>query len=835
MPKEAKKYIGVSIGDTGFKIRDYIGEGRISYVFTAEKEGRILACKIIPDRLTRGWEREITKTQKLQDEGIESVVPYIDHGVQLINSNETFTWILWRYVKGMNLKQYILQKPERLSISFIENLALRLLEVIYACHVAGFQHGDLHEGNILVSDPTQFRLTAQRQIWVTDFGMGGSHNRLQPKNDKIQFYGIIKNLLSQINPASLEAEQRILHHEMVVFMDKKFLVHTEGIETSTSNLKMLFEELKSLESKAKIEDTTRKMGKRKVEAGDYLAAEMLGEDAEEWRDLFVPELLAAKDLLSKNITILTGARGCGKTMAFKRLTYYMDKIIGQNSGVDESETFIGFYLNSRSLVEAFPEMRNHLDELKRARLIHYFHLAWLSEISKTLSVSDVDQIQGLQWLEDIFNRFFPDRYEFSLKGENVLAHIRAFIEDEKEKTRFPSKNDYRTERWSLARYDFLDILTAEIKKRLVWAAHKPLYFFLDDYTIPTISRQVQKILNSIVFKRRSDLFFKISTEAINSFEPSTEDNKPLELNHDYELIDLSVVSLDMDDRSRANLLDAIFIKRINREQVFKDKNLRLKDLLGWNKQSNNELADAIRKSARGEKTNIYYYGIQYFEGVWSSDIRRMIQIFVDMLREWERNPKDKISHYLIRPRIQNDVLIRAGRSFLEFTLQMPDPKYLETQGPIAESKQRFGEHMKDIVEAFIQVSSHELKFGDLVKNQDKKHPKQAFKIEVLDHFDLQEAAIPYYEGLIRYHIFLGDRRGKSVRGTLSPRLYLNRVLIPHARLTFSKHDNIHLTNQQFNFLLIDPQQFVKDYKNKKWGNASKWNRGKDQTELPFSK
>ena len=42
--------------------------------------------------------------------------------------------------------------------------------------------------------------------------------------------------------------------------------------------------------------------------GDYLYAEALGYRADEWRILFVPEILGSRDLLSKNITILTGAR-----------------------------------------------------------------------------------------------------------------------------------------------------------------------------------------------------------------------------------------------------------------------------------------------------------------------------------------------------------------------------------------------------------------------------------------------------------------------------------------------------------------------------------------------
>src|SRR5207244_3113677 len=104
-------------------------------------------------------------------------------------------------------------------------------------------------------------------------------------------------------------------------------------------------------------------------------AEALGYRVEEWKDLFVPEFLAAQDLLSKNITILTGARGCGKTMAFRRLTAFMDKVIGESSRVKGAAQFVGFYLNCRDLVEAFPWLPSKVTKGMQQQIIHYFHLA----------------------------------------------------------------------------------------------------------------------------------------------------------------------------------------------------------------------------------------------------------------------------------------------------------------------------------------------------------------------------------------------------------------------------------------------------------------------------
>jgi len=83
---------------------------------------------------------------------------------------------------------------------------------------------------------------------------------------------------------------------------------------------------------------------------------------------------------------------------------------------------------------------------------------------------------------------------------------------------------------------------------------------------------------------------------------------------------------------------------------------------------------------------------------------------------------------------------------------------------------------------------------------------------VLDRVDIPDDVLHYYEGLIRWHLFLQDWRGKSVRGLITARLYLNRILLPVARLTVSSHDNISLTNDEFVDLLREPDGFEERYR-----------------------
>ena len=329
-----------------------------------------------------------------------------------------------------------------------------------------------------------------------------------------------------------------------------------------------------------------------------------------------------------------------------------------------------------------------------------------------------------------------------------------------------------------------------------------------------LPRQVQNTLNPIVFKRRSDLFFKISTESTNSIALRGISNKPLELHQDFDLIDLATESLHQDRNAKKKLLTNIFNPRIERHSVLRDKNLDLGTVLGAMDLSNNELAWQMRKNSEGETSrHILYHGLDSFVGMWASDIRIMIQMFTDILRDADESLS--ANSLPIAKEIQNKVYNSTGGEFLEFIRSVVDPSQWDTSPTSTGQGERFGTHLKDIVEAFVNVSKYELSKGNLVKNQSRQNPKQCFRIEIIDKFNLPSDAAVYYEGLIRWHVFLQDWRGKSMRGMITPRLYLNRVLLPFCNLTFSSHDNLPLTNSEFANMLINPTEFFQYWKKKR--------------------
>jgi hypothetical protein len=87
----------------------------------------------------------------------------------------------------------------------------------------------------------------------------------------------------------------------------------------------------------------------------------------------------------------------------------------------------------------------------------------------------------------------------------------------------------------------------------------------------------------------------------------------------------------------------------------------------------------------------------------------------------------------------------------------------------------------------------------------------AFRIEIIDEFRIEGLAREIYRDLVRYGLFMRDSRGKSVRGTFVPRLYLRRLLLPFCTLALSKRDSVPLTCEAFTQLLIEPDTFKSSF------------------------
>jgi dephospho-CoA kinase len=552
--------------------------------------------------------------------------------------------------------------------------------------------------------------------------------------------------------------------------------------------------------------------------GDYLAAEHLGNDFNEWQALFVPKFIATDELLERNISVLTGLRGCGKTMLFKRLTSYFNIKLNGCADLAGSDSFYGFYINARDIAETFPWLPEDKIQSAREQIIHNFNLRWTLEILIWLREEiSKNNVCDIRFLNDYFKESFSDY--FTSEAVNSISYIILMIKKEINKSRLMSC--YHSSGWPLTNYDYLDELVTVLNENVNFIEKKPFYFFLDDYSTPMVKASIQKVINPIIFRRSATIVFKISTESVESFLQVGLNNKTLEENNDYRLIDCGMLTLNKSTHDCKNILFSIINKRINRHPKLKDRELTAEKMLGKTVFNDEKRAEIIKnfdsaKIEEGNKKHIYQ-GWEVFCDMWTSDIREMINYFADMVNKEE---KIEDSNFRISDKIQDDVYKEAGQHFIALLDSATNPSEDELQ---KDRKIAYAKHLRSIVESFGELALYELK-NKMTKNEGRPRIKKARRIEIKSiDGELTEEALSYYKGLLRYGIFIRDYRGKSIQGKIVPRLVLRGRLIPCFRLVFSKRDNIAMSWDEFQQFLLQPREFIK----------AKMSKNEDQKELLF--
>lgn len=814
--KNKKGFIGLTID--GYTIEKAIKSGNVGSVYFARNSelDDVRAVKFISKDKVDGkptWEQEIKKVIRLKQ--TEGVVHYHKHDFINVNG-ATYLYIMWDYIDSNSLAEMI--ENSEITLQLLINVIDRALNVFFACTQLGMQHADFHAGNILIQKPDPLSMNSDiRKVWITDFGYGTFSNDIPPMDDYKGLARIIQQSIEKIDFHQLEREERFkykaLRDEFPKYLHEENL--TEG--DYVRNPKKLLEIMYSLFTEPEKTTSYTKA------VGDYLSTELIGERYDEWEALFVPKFLASNELLDRNICILTGLRGCGKTMMFRRLSEPLVSKLGK-AGIDGEDSFVGFYLNARNIAEAFPWLPSKKETEARKQVLNYFHLRWTVETLEWIKSECVkNSIFDISWLTDFLKKYLKT---ISLSSTTVYGTLNELIGICHIKINESKLGDKYWDdiEWPFSDYDYLELLFDTISKHCSFAKNKAFYLFLDDYSTPMVTETTQLILNPIIFRRSPLAFFKVSTESVESFSRRGLNGKLLEEGADYKLIELGIESLSKNDKEISEIISAIFAKRIERNTYFKDKKLSLLDILGKTDISFVDMAEMIKEN---DKQTVYY-GFDNFCNIWSSDIRELIKIFSEMvaqegnssLSQKEQNGFQNCD-YIIDKKVQDHVFREAGGRFLHLLAVATNPSGAKSLTENSDDANIYGAHLYDIVTAFQEMAYNSLKYKTS-KNQGTCPPKQARKIELVTanaNGALSDQAREYYRGLIRYGVFIQDYRAKSVRGTAATRLYIRSLLIPYCRITFSKRDCISLEWSDFNEMLLDPNVF-KDKFIKKLKNAN---------------
>jgi len=825
------KNIFVKTQINGWILEKEIGHGNIGVVYCATKKitknfTDRRAVKIIPrGNLRNGWDSEIEKAGSLKN--IPEVVQYYDHRVETLKDSKEYVCIFWEYVDGQNLRDYL--QTEHISLPVITRIVEQVLQFFYSLDKIKESHGDLHAGNIMIAKPDPRQYGSSEKIKITDFGIGGSRNKIKPKDDYTEFANFCHLALEKIDPAELNDTECKRKYEYLIedFLTKKILERNASVGDFVRNPGKLLERFKEDLSNLQTE-SWRKPNLPLKNPFDYLSCEQIGDSFELLQALYSKNYPGYDELLQKTNTILTGPRGCGKTTIFRNLSLKTQLLAGKIKKFDEIDSYIGIYFHCGNIFFAF----HSIFKVDKQLLISYFNLTLLKELFVTLlaarssPIGNIDE-ESLLKIEKYF-KVNLNNYRLSPQGTDVLRNITAFIDREQIKIcnciRYKGKSGNSIERIPI---DFIPKFCAELQKIVKWMNGRPIYFFLDDYSLPHVSQEIQKTLHDIILYRWSPCFFKIATESITTIYPYDSTGKLLEETREYDVIDLGAYFIrtpiqkqETPEGNRNKFLLEVINNRLANSRDILPEYRDISKILGSNPYgSYNKLALQIRGEEQSKRVN--YSGFDIISDLFSGDIADILRLVRNILSgslKFFTQPGFKLP---INPETQDKAMREYGANFLSRVEAAP----------------KTGPKMRHVAEEFGKTANWVLKNMNS-KNEDQNPPKQAFRIEIRDRFSFDNRAqmleiynqlvfpeerkkydfnsfladmkTTYYD-LLRYGVFLRDVRGKSQRGAISPRLYLRRLLIPTFVITPNQRDNIGLEVAQFFVLLYKPEEFYKSY------------------------
>lgn len=776
-----------------------VDSGSDGHLFRARSAdlGRDVACKIIPkSNLVRDddgkeiWRYEVHKADALLSPTVVKFFDIrewtdVDDGIQCVV-------LISEFVEGPSLRKFIKDTAEQVTVNFIIDWLATMLNLFNEMEVRGVKHGDLHAGNILVEDRSSYDLLGSRFVFrVTDFGVAEATSDARFKDDYHQLAHVLDQLLEVIVPSyssTCSPKEKfsidVLRHHYL----ERHLVETDLTRDHLARQpKELLHRLQQLDAEFE-QASTQKAAL--LTPFDFLSCEQIGEASGLLQSLYSDRFLGLAEIESRNNVVVTGPRGCGKSTVFRSLS------LDHRLRVGEAEPlrlrYLSTYYRCDDLYFAFPRyvvpQRNDAIDIT----VHFLTSTLLGKLLDSLET----------WAREYFTEEFkaaepriaqalwtvlgmsppqtPNQNTFkTIIGRLNKERIRA-ADDQ----RFVNDSKRAFGKWfgPEAIQKACEVLGSTFSH----IGERPIYFFIDDYSAPKITKELQTSLNRVLMQRSAFCFFKLSTESPVSFAKSDLDNKIYVENREFVLQNLGLVYLHTDVQRKLTFIEDVFRRRLGNTADFPAKSLE--ELVGSSdKQNNNELARSIRA---GDKPQIW--SKESLCGLCSGDIHYVISLVGDMVRLG--GGPDELAKVGSLPKIsasvQNRAVREAAGNFLKNLRGIP----------------RCGEELVAIVEAFGNVAHSHLRFLNS-KNQVGNPPKQASRIEPYEPFALSEKAQRLYDELLRYSVFIEDFRGKSRRGNLVPRLYLRRFLVPHFNLTFSTRDSIELEPEEFEAFLLRPKAF----------------------------
>lgn len=795
----------------GYFLKKFINSGYKGGTFLAyDRLGGKCALKLvqIEEYENKPWIREAMKVAKLRDnENIAILYDANETEIKMENgSTQKFAYFSTEFIDGITLKQFINEKIIRIDqiILIIKGLCGAFNGMIRE----GIIHDDLHDGNIMLQaqsqDDAESAETANLyKVKVIDFGSVKSLETGTKKeiDDYGHFANHINGMLNKLVPFSheLSPEEKYLFDRLKILVSR--INETDPQQRRPyCNPRYIWSYVSHEKERSRKLKEELKEPLELFDPFEYLSADEIGDD-ELLVSLFSDNFPWYKDIHDASNTVLTGPRGCGKTMILKYMRFrtrlssekMRDKILHEDS-------FVGFFVSCQlDLFMKFDFEDIVSDSWLVRSFMHYFNILYLLECIESirygvekhiieLPIGFIDSLQ--KFVENSIRESL--RESIILKGTDIFNVLVSLVNKELKETEKELRN--RKAPVNQTPKDFLTNLALLIKEIPLFKG-KRIFYLLDDYFEPRIPFEIQKSLNRVIFMRQESHWFKISTVPYG-IKFIDLDGNVFEKNREYREINLGNKYLAMPHTK----LKSLFISEIvnNRLKLAKYPTT-IEKILG---ESSFPLG-TIGRSLKDEKTRreTRYYGFEVIVNLCSHDISAILDLMRTIFRK--SKSKNEIINGLesISPVTQHEAILSFSNEFL---LKLKDIE-------------KIGERLFEITQAFGYISQFKLYNKEVERTEHGKkvvEPYEMLRLEFDESAKLTTEAENIHKKLLRFGVFIDGGYGRSRRDFLSHRLFFRKIYVPAFLISYVNRESLTLNPKHYEYLLLDPKSFRKEYEEK---------------------
>lgn len=517
-------------------IQEHIASGNNGHLFRAfsHSTNSNLAFKVVPvENLPRDSKEQqqiyLNEAKKANQVEHQSVVNYIDVVLYINSKLETSSVIfICNYIKGKNLRDYM-KDHKTIEVSFIENFLRTMFELLFELKARGFQHGDLHAGNVLVTSP-EFDVYGRSVFRVTDFGVRELTGPTTHMSDYLYIAETLRQLLEKIKYSDCSGRDRYVYNILKTdFLARHLLEADTSVDPYACNPRLLLEKLNSVDDQYSAEKQDSPV--RLVSPFDYPNCEQIGNSHLLLKSLYSDRLLGLGDIQARSNLMLTGPRGCGKTTVFRALS--LEYLISTENDNPENLSYIGIYYRCDDFFN-FPRYktpgRNSALDVPMHFLIVTLIGIMLEQICVWTKKYFPEELRKKekQLAVELWELFGWRPPNDPTAGKLSVLVNRLRIKETKRAAR--KQRHIHIPKEPIEGYfgpEMMFDVCRVIRNKFSFLQNRQFYFFIDDYSHPKITKNLQANLNRLVMHRSSDVFFKLSTESPVSFAREDIDGKKI--------------------------------------------------------------------------------------------------------------------------------------------------------------------------------------------------------------------------------------------------------------------------------------------------------------------